>query len=234
MNTSERLASAVEHLRFEFWKLRDWIKNRIRKSEHRRQVFSSIYSHGGWGGESKSGDGSTLESTDVLRRELPSLWQQYDIRSLLDAACGDFHWMKHIVDDLNRYVGLDIVEEVVERNRRLYSSDSVSFFCADVTTDPLPQTDAILCRDCFIHLPTRHIFMALRNFQESGARYLLASNGKSVDEYQNIPVGSVRRINLRRPPFSFPAPLEVIEENLETGRQLCLWHLPSLPSTRPQ
>lgn len=234
MNLSDPLNSAVEHLRFEFWKLRDWIKNQLHQSAHRRRVFSGIYSNGGWGGESKSGHGSTLESTEVLRRELPLLWRRYDIRSLLDAACGDFYWMKHIVDELDSYVGVDIVEEMIARNNRKYGSKSVSFLCADITTDPLPRTDAILCRDCFIHLPTRHIFSALRNFQESGVRFLLASNGKSIDEYHDIPVGSMRRINLRRPPFSFPEPLDVIEENPQTGRQLCLWPLSSLPSSRPQ
>lgn len=233
MLSSERLSSFIQRLRFEFWKLRDRIKNRIRKSAYRQEVFSSIYSHGGWGDESKSGHGSTLESTDVLRHELPALWRRYDIHSLLDAACGDFHWMKHIVDELDRYVGVDIVEEVIARNNERYGRESVSFLCADVTTDPLPRADAILCRDCFIHLPTRHIFKALRNFQSSGARFLLASNGRTVEEYHDIPVGSVRRINLRRPPFSFPAPLDVIEENPENGRQLCLWDVQALPSHPP-
>ncbi len=230
MKASDRLSSFIEHLRFEFWKLRDRIKNRIRKSAHRQQVFSSIYSNGGWDEATKSGHGSTLENTEVLRRKLPALWRRYDICSLLDAACGDFHWMKHLVDELDRYVGVDIVEEMIDRNREKYGRESVSFLCADVTTAPLPRTDAVFCRDCFIHLPTRHIFMALRNFKASGARFLLASSGKTVDEYHDIPVGSVRRINLRRPPFAFPQPLDTIDENPRTGRQLCLWNLHTLPS----
>src|SRR5262249_32666360 len=62
--------------------------------------FAVLYKTCYWGGdkqnESFSGPGSTLEYTQVLRRELPKLFEQFAIRSVFDAPCGDFKWMKHV------------------------------------------------------------------------------------------------------------------------------------------
>jgi hypothetical protein len=221
--------SLSSQMRFISWKLRDSFKNYFWGKGHRKKVFTDIYSGGGWGGESKSGRGSSLKSTTVIREELPPLCEKHDIRTLLDAACGDFYWMRHVASELERYIGVDIVEEMIEANRSRYAAEAVSFMHADITSDPLPKTDAILCRDCFIHLSTHQINRALENFKASGARFLLASSGNIETNYYDIPVGSVRRINLRESPFFFPDPIEVIEENPTVGRQLCLWDLQSLP-----
>src|SRR5436309_1071163 len=50
-------------------------------------------------------------------------------------------------------------------NRTRYGSNTIRFQCADVSHDLLPSVDMVLCRDCFIHLPTRLILRALKNFQ---------------------------------------------------------------------
>lgn len=60
-------------------------------------TFTSIYRNNGWGSlESRSGAGSTLASTANIRRELPGLVERLNIRTLLDAPCGDFNWMKEV------------------------------------------------------------------------------------------------------------------------------------------
>ncbi len=105
----------------------------------------------------------------------------------------------------------------------------MSFLCADIAADPLPRADLILCRDCFIHLPTRLIVGALRNFRASGARYLLLTSDRTTQKYQDIPVGSYRPINFTRPPFSFPAPERLVNEDESGSRQLGLWDLQALP-----
>jgi len=48
------------------------------------------------------------------------------------------------------------------------------------TQAPAPGADPVLCRDCFIHLPTRLIRAALRNFRATGARYLLLTNDRNA------------------------------------------------------
>jgi hypothetical protein len=219
----------VDRLRFHLWRLRDAVRERARGRSHREEIFRRIHDQNLWGDrESVSGGGSGTRATETIRRELPILFMRYGIRTLLDAPCGDFHWMQHAVDTLDRYVGVDIVPSLIERNAQRYGSDRIAFACADITADPLPEADAVLCRDCFIHLPTRQIRRALANFRASGIRYLLLTNDSDVEAYHDIPAGSFRRVNFLRPPFSFPEPLFVLNESTSGLRQLCLWEVETL------
>lgn len=232
MAKTDTLASvkpAIDRLRLHAWRFRDELRHRVRGRAHRRHVFERIYEKNLWGDpESASGGGSGTSATDTIRRELPAILQRHGIRSLLDAPCGDFHWMKHIAGELEHYHGVDIVRDLVERNTRLYGTERIRFACADITSDRLPAADAVLCRDCFIHLPTRLIRAALANFRASGIRYLLLTTDRDVETYHDIPIGSFRRVNFTRPPFSFPEPLCVVNESANGDRQLALWELSSV------
>jgi hypothetical protein len=202
-------------------------------ASHRRAVFEGIHSANLWGdAQSVSGGGSSLSATGVVRRELPDLVRQYGVRTLLDAPCGDFNWMREVADVVDRYVGVDIVPALIAKNASLYQSDKISFRCADVAADPLPRSDLVLCRDCFIHLPTRLIYRALDNFHATGARWLLMTNDAAVGGYRDIPIGSFRPINFRRAPFLFPPAERIIHES-DAGRELCLWEFSRLPVRRP-
>jgi hypothetical protein len=219
----------VDNFRFQVWKLRDAARNRIRGRAHRQEVFQRIYERNLWGDrESVSGGGSCTDATASIRRELPELFRRYGIGSLLDAPCGDFCWMQHVAGCLERYVGVDIVPELIQRNTKRYANGIVSFVCADIVAGPLPNADAVLCRDCFIHLPKRLIGSALANFRATGAQYLLMTNDLDADVYHDIPIGSFRPVNFLNPPFSFPEPLQVIGETPDRNRQLGLWRLDAL------
>lgn len=220
---------ALDRLRLQAWRFRDALRHRVHGRAHRRHIFERIYDQNLWGDpESASGGGSGTTATGAIRRELPVLFERHGITSILDAPCGDFHWMKHVAGSLARYTGVDIVRELVERNQRLYGTNRIRFACADIVVDPLPRADAVLCRDCFIHLPTRLIRQALANFRDSGIRYLILTNDRDVESYHDIPIGSFRRVNFERPPFSFPPPLDVVNETSNGDRQLCLWELDAL------
>ena len=220
---------ALDRLRFQAWRVRDALQHHVRGRAHRRHIFERIYDKNLWGDrESASGGGSGTAATDAIRRDLPTVFARYGITSLLDAPCGDFHWMKHLAGSLERYVGVDIVRDLVDRNERLYATDRIRFLSADIVIDRLPSADAVLCRDCFIHLPTQLIREALANFRASGIRYLLLTNDRDVESYHDIPIGSFRRVNFERPPFSFPPPLHVVNETRNGDRQLCLWELAAL------
>jgi hypothetical protein len=73
--------------------------------------FTKIYQENHWNdSESRSGEGSTLENTQNVRNELPIVLKKYKIKSVLDAPCGDFNWMKSITQGISiKYIGDDIV-----------------------------------------------------------------------------------------------------------------------------
>lgn len=201
----------------------------------RRSRFIDIYRKNAFGGyESISGPGSSLHQTDTIRREIPELLKEMHVESLLDAPCGDFHWMNELDLDLDKYVGIDIVPDLVKMNEANYSSERREFIIADIVEDPLPSSDLILCRDCLVHLTFNDIFRVLRNFARTNSTYLLTSTFTATEKNKDVITGFWRPLNLQREPFNFPEPLKIInEECMEqdgkySDKCLGLWKIESL------
>lgn len=175
-------------------------------------VFTRIYKSHVWKGQSVSGPGSDPAATARLQEVLPIWFADLGIRNLLDAPCGDFAWMQNVAPALERYIGADIVKPLVEANRREFGQGNVSFIHADIVSDALPKTDAVLCRDCLPHLSFDHIRAALRNFQRSGATWVLTTTYPGVGPNEAISSGRWRPLDLAEPPFNFPSPPKIIYE----------------------
>jgi len=213
----------------------DFARRVLRPRAYMESTFAPFYKENRWGDEeSVSGPGSSLARTAKLRRELPPLLREVGARTLLDAPCGDFNWMKDTPLGVEQYIGADVIPDLITRNRELYGNHETQFALLDLTRDRLPRVDVILCRDCFIHFSYRHIAAAIRNFKRSGSSYLLTNSYPAWRENENIRTGDFRPLNLALPPFNFPAPLRQINEKLpeeETrffGKILGLWKLSDL------
>jgi hypothetical protein len=133
-------------------------------------------------------------------------------RSVLDVPCGDFNWMRHVEWDVRRYVGGDIVPELIARNRALYASETKEFRAMNLVTDTPESFDLVIVRDLFIHLPLNAIGRALRNVAQSRSFHLLTTTFPRILENTDIEYGGYRPINLELPPFSFPAPKYTIDD----------------------
>lgn len=178
-----------------------------------RAAFTQHYRLRGWQEpETVSGRGSTLLRTARIRQALPALFAELGIRSVLDAGCGDFHWFQTLEVELDSYVGTEVVEELAAINQASYETARRRFLCLDLTRDPLPRVDLILCRDCLVHLKNRHVQAALRNFRRSRSTYLLATTFTGDHPNADAPLGGWRPLNLERPPFSLGPPLRLISE----------------------
>jgi hypothetical protein len=162
--------------------------------------------------ESVSGPGSCLAQTAEIRRSLPYLLQSLGAKSLLDAACGDFNWMKHVALGLDEYVGADIVSDLVADNQRKYGGRGRRFIKADIMRDELPVADIILCRDFLVHLSYEDIRRAVQNFKLSAATYLLATTFPRLQANSDIVTGQWRPLNLQLAPFHFPRPIRIVFE----------------------
>ena len=194
-----------------------------------KTVFSEIYHNNTWNdSESASGRGSTLARTAVIRTELPALLRRLKVASVLDAACGDFNWMRLVELPDIKYIGADIVPELIANHQRLYGGSGRVFMIADISRDRLPQVDAILSREFLIHLSFARIRRVLSNFRKSGAEYLLCTTHTTIRENIDCPDGGWRSLNLQLSPFNFPAPLELIVEDGDLGKCLGVWRLREL------
>jgi hypothetical protein len=215
------------------------LKNRMlwqrRRDWSLKEVFQDAY-EGMSNLESASGGGSTLSATIRLRELLPQLLRELGTKSMLDAPCGDFNWMSRIPLPLDIYLGCDIVPELIEKNKQKYENSKRRFSNLDITRDPLPRVDLILCRDCLVHFSYENILATIANFIKSGSKYLLTTTFTQREKNKDIITGDWRPINLCKLPFCFGEPLRLINENymkedlLYTDKSLGLWGLKNIPS----
>ncbi len=191
------------------------------------QTFTGIYDSNGWcGNESRSGTGSDLGQTEVIRRELPKLFKTLGVKSILDIPCGDFWWFKEMKLGDIKYIGADIVPKLIDANRVAYPD--TDFSVLDLTHSPLPECDLVFCRDCLGHLSNSDITKALANIKASGAEYLLTTTFPNATTNREIDTGSWRPVNIA---LLLGEPLLVISEDLieangkPSGKSLGLWKI---------
>ena len=227
---------APDHLLNLGCRLRSMFRHADYSSKSHSDIFSEISRNKGWGGNSLSGMGSDLEQTESVRRHLVPLLEEYGVNSLLDLPCGDFYWMKLVDLGKRRYLGGDLVADLIQANQQIYESEKRRFVVLDLLQDSLPDADLILCRDCLIHLSNGDIFKALKNIKKSQIAYILTTSYPLLKRNTDILTGDFRAINLMMPPFNFPTPLAIIPENTFPEqkdnpnfiRELCLWRVADL------
>ena len=212
-----------------------------------KDVFSGIYENYGFGStESRSGPGSTLDETRILREEIKKLVAEKGIKSVVDIPCGDFNWMKEIVFNFEYYTGGDIVEKAVETNNERYGNSRIKFIQFDLVKDTIPDGDLLIVRDVIGHFPLEDGKKIIENILKSNCKYLLSTtwakktdqgwskcNPTDVDrENEGVDYGRFYPVNLMAAPFNFPEADVFLEENVyvdnfEKGNRkvLALWDL---------
>ena len=202
-------------------------------------IFNNIFEKNLWGDpDSRSGSGSNMESTRVIRVKIPELIDHYKIRTIVDAPCGDLFWIKTLFRKFNlkgiKYIGLDIVSNIVEQNKLEFHSSDFNFHEVDLTKGPIPCADLIISRDCLLHFSYKNILAILTNFKASGSKYLLVSTyTNATRENYDVAEFSIggRALNLQRSPFKLKQPLQIIVEGCTEGnyeytdKSLALWKL---------
>lgn len=203
-------------------------KSIINQNISTENKFEKIYRHKMWGsGESLSGSGSSLVFTENLRIVFPQIIEKYEIKSILDAPCGDLNWMKHLLPRLDvEYIGGDIVKEIVEKNQKSFTKNNAKFIHIDIIKDKLPKSDMMLCRDCLFHFSYKDIMEVIGNFINSEIKYLFLTSHLNANGNHDIKTGDYRLLNFFKPPFNFDSnPLERVDDFIapEPQRQMCLW-----------
>ena len=190
-------------------------------------IFSAIYEKNLWGNaESVSGPGSTLRQTRLLRQTLPKAFRALGVRTLVDAPCGDFNWMRHLDYRFDLYIGVDIVSSLVDRMRAEFGGKNRRFQVGDLTADILPRADAVLVRDCFVHLPIKKIKAASENLRLAGFRYVFATTFTDRESNEDCRAEGWRTINMRATPLDWGDPIFTLNEGLPapySGKSIGVW-----------
>ena len=199
-----------------------------------KEAFTQIFDGNEWiSAESKSGWGSTLEETVEVRGRLPRLVRDLSVSTFLDAPCGDYNWMRCVqFPKAMRYIGADIVPDLVDKLDMTYADKMHMFLKLDVVADPLPAADLWLCRHTLFHLPLIDVTKVLRRFKESQIKYLLTTNHNFCRRNVDVNPGGYRYINLRKAPFNLPKPILQFDDfhlSRPPPNVLALWSREQIP-----
>lgn len=202
-----------------------------KKGMTRKEIYTNIYTSNYWNSqESVSGGGSELVTTENIRKELPVLFEKFNITSVLDIPCGDFNWMRFVIKPSICYLGADIVNELIESNTIQYGiKDHIKFTVLDIVEDTLPKVDLIIVKDLFIHFSIADIQKSIENIKKSSSTYVLITNGTDlVKENKEIQTGGgYRGLNMNLAPFNFPEPIFEVD-TLVCNSKLSMWEIDKL------
>jgi hypothetical protein len=215
-------------------------------SSVREFVFSKIYANRVWGDGKVvplSGNGSSLEITRACRTIIIRVIKDYQLRSMLDIACGDMTWMPEVLDELRRekykldFIGCEIVTDLVKKHKKKFAQyKDMRFEQADMVKGVVEKADLVFCRDAIQHLTIPEGLRALNNISGSGAKFLLATTYPRQSEEMNMKeigkTGYCMSRNLMGDPFNLPDPIAMYSENNPNyHKYLGLWELP-FPAVR--
>lgn len=179
-----------------------------------KEIFEDIVKNWKWK-KHPCGPGSTLEYTENLRSQLPTIIKKYNINSMVDIPCGDFSWMSLVDFPIDfKYIGADIVNFLVEENTKKYQDKT--FLLLDITKDSIPDADLLFCRDCLLHLSNDDIIKTFYNIFLSNVKYVMISNWiDDFDNFKNIQTGKHRYLNFLKSPYNFSLPIDRIEDYIK-------------------
>ena len=164
------------------------------------EVFSKIYKEDLWHGG--SGAGSKLENVKEYVEILQKYIDKPEIKTVLDLGCGDWQFFKFLDLSSVSYLGVDVVESVIESNSTLYSASNIKFISRDITTYEIPKADLIICKDVLQHLSNKDVVTILVKIITSSKFSLITNDFKPENtENKDIDNGDYRCLDLTLSPF---------------------------------
>lgn len=184
------------------------------------QVFTEIYEQRAWGGaegEYCSGAGST--SARTVTTYLAMVGEQADREgfrgtTFVDLGCGDFRVGRQLLPLCSNYVGVDVVEPLIRRNRERYGNEKTRFAHLDIVRDELPDGEVCFVRQVLQHLSNAQIAAVLAKLDKY--RWVFVTehqpsddNPRSRPNLDKVHGGDVRvyedsGVYLDEPPFDLP------------------------------
>jgi SAM-dependent methyltransferase len=167
-------------------------------------TFNHIYTAGEWGrdgtGKGTSGTGSTLEITREYRAFIEDFITRHNVRSVVDAGCGDWGFSSAINWGDASYLGIDIASSVIESVRRKHETEKIKFQVGDITED-LPRADLLISKDVLQHISNDLVHKFIRNNLRNGKyKWAIVTNDRAGTNGDTVN-GGYRAINLAAPPF---------------------------------
>lgn len=185
-----------------------------------KDVMNQIYDLNLWGGKEfdfYSGFGSHHPEIINPYIEVVGNFLKSSREPLIvcDFGCGDFNIGKRLTKYSKKYYAIDIVEKLINRNKKVFKKDNLEFYCLDITKDKLPQGDCIILRQVLQHLSNTEIQNVVKKLV--GYKYIILTEhvplgnftpNKNIISGQGIRIKQNSGVNLLEAPFNLKVKAE--------------------------
>ncbi len=130
--------------------------------------------------------------------------------SICDLGCGDFNIGQELVRYSKKYIAVDIVADLIERNKKMFQESNLEFQCLDISVDELPSADCALVRQVLQHLSNAEVQCIVEKL--SDFKYVVLTEhipegdfiaNTEIQSGQGIRLKKQSGINLLAAPFNF-------------------------------
>lgn len=187
--------------------------------------MTQIYNQHLWGGNNfdfYSGEGSHLPEIIMPYLEsVSSFLKSFKIPlTVCDLGCGDFNIGKNLVKYTKTYVAIDIVEALIKRNKQIFNTENLEFYCLDISKETLPEVDCVILRQVLQHLTNdeiSNICKQLKNY-----KYIILTEHLPIGNFcpniniisgQGIRIKHNSGVDILQHPFNFKAKKQTILNN---------------------
>ena len=180
-----------------------------------RAAMEQVYQLNLWGAnETKfySGEGSHHSNyVEPYITVISSFLSSFSIPPVVcDLGCGDFNIGRQLVKYSSNYIGVDIVNDLILHNKKIYTQKKLEFRCLDIANDPIPRGDCAIIRQVFQHLSNDEVQQILNKLYQF--KFVIIT--EHIPKYNFIPnidilSGQGNRLkkksglDLASPPFNF-------------------------------
>lgn len=197
----------------------------LKKSKTRwptKDVMNQIYDKHLWGGNDfdfYSGDGS--HHPKIIKPYLETVTSFFrshnNTLSVCDLGCGDFNIGKHLIKHTKKYIAIDIVDDLITRNKTKFKKDHLEFYCLDLAQDQLPTADCVVLRQVLQHLSNAEIQSLVKKLGHY--KYIILTEhiplgsftpNKDIISGQGIRLKHKSGVDLLEPPFN----LKIVEQSV--------------------
>jgi len=190
------------------------VTKRVKKPWPTKDVMNQIYDRHLWGGNEfdfYSGVGSHDPQivNPYLNIIIDFLKSHNNQLVVCDLGCGDFNIGKHLTTYTKKYKAIDIVENLIDRNKTLYKADNLVFQCLDISKNELPPGDCIILRQVLQHLSNSEIQNVLK--KTTKYKFIILSEhiplvtfipNKDIISGQGIRIKQNSGVNIMESPFN--------------------------------
>jgi hypothetical protein len=192
----------------------------IKKPWPTKAAMEQVYEMKLWGNSESSfysGSGSHEQTIVKPYIEAVSSFLRSFKESIIvcDLGCGDFNVGKQLVQHANKYVAVDIVENLIVYNKKTFKEENLEFYCLDIAKDAIPTGDCAIVRQVLQHLSNAEVQSLVHKL--AGFKYIILTEhlpqgnfmpNKDIISGQGIRLKKQSGINLLAAPFHMKVKLE--------------------------